>query len=102
MRNLSNARLRDPKKVRHDNAGYVCSDDSKIRFGVPPFFSFLLDSLSSEIGSAGQVRPDSAETFIPTGAGVRVYYVHQFQLGLNWQNLGYTLKVPTDSINDIW
>jgi hypothetical protein len=89
-------------QLRHDNGGYVCSDDSKFPFFVFPFFSVLLDSFSSEIGTVGQVRPESAETFLPSGAGVRVFYAHQFQIFMNWQNLGYTLKLPSDATNDIW
>jgi hypothetical protein len=33
---------------------------------------------------------------------VRAFYAHQFQLGLNWQNIGYTLKMPRTGTNDIW
>jgi len=89
-------------QVRHSPTGYVCSDDTKVSVKIPGLFSALIPSFASEIGSVGQVRPDSAETFIVTGAGVRVFYAHQFQIGLNWQNLGFSLRLPQDGINDPW
>jgi len=56
--------------------------------------------IARQLGTC-QVRADSAETFLSTGAGVRAFYAHQFQFGLNWQNVGYTLKMPRDGVNDI-
>ena len=42
------------------------------------------------------------ETALTEGAGVRAFYAHQFQPFMNWQNLGYTLKLPQSAVNDIW
>jgi hypothetical protein len=88
-------------QLKHSSDGYLCSDDSKTNigvFGLP----LLIDSLSSEIGSAGQARPESVQTFLPAGAGVRLFYAHQFEFGLNWQNLGFNLKLTRGAANDIW
>jgi hypothetical protein len=88
-------------QVRHDVDGYICGDDSKQSIPFVPF-PVSINSFSSEIGSPDLVRAGSAETVLSSGAGVRVFYAHQFQVGLNWQNLGFSLMLPRSAANDIW
>jgi hypothetical protein len=105
--NTTDSNLSDPVAVYWEGQrprssdGYVCSDDSvKIisvigqSIGVP--------SRSSEIGHETKVQKDSVHTTLTSGAGVRTFYATQFFSGLDWETLGYTLKVPQSSTNDIW
>jgi len=88
---------------QHSASGYVCSDDSAIKFSFWPLFSFTVRTFNADIGDPRNVGPGGAETTALTeGAGVRAFYAHQFQPFMNWQNLGYTLKLPQSAVNDIW
>jgi Trypsin-like peptidase domain len=95
-------------QLRHETDGYVCSDDSKVTvpftftFPFPFTFQFTLDTHNSEIGHRVQVHADSAQTALTSGAGIRTFYAHQFQIFMNWPNLRQTLKLPDGASNDIW
>lgn len=92
-------------QLKHGPDGYLCNDDTQehIKIGAP-----LLDidipfpSLSASIGSSDLVAKDSVQTFIASGAGVRTFYAHQFDSGMDWQNLGFSLQVESSATNDIW
>jgi hypothetical protein len=88
---------------RHSPEGYLCSDDTVIDFRFPLVGSLLkIPSFSSEIGSGRQVGSDSVQTRLSSGAGLRVFYAHQFKPFLDWQSIGYRLKLPRDAFHNMW
>jgi hypothetical protein len=54
------------------------------------------------VGSGRQVGSDSVQTRLSSGARLRVFYAHQFKPFLDWQSIGYRLKLPRDAFHNIW
>lgn len=87
----------------HGSTQYVCSDDITVALDLGPFGTLSQRYLASQIGHAqfsfGGIL-DSAETYLNSGAAVRGFYSHQWDVGLNWDVLSYTLQIPVGAVHD--